>query len=357
MNPPPRKNDARTHRARQILDVIGRAYPGAWAQANHFRALRGRDGLPEWPEWCYLPLHATYAIVSGGGNNRVPMTQTHHVGIVGAMIAWRIGQQIIRYDPALYHPMIETPITGDLPTSLLYRLPAWCIYVETPDLSWGAHPLHGYWAHLDWDQSGPPELRLLLDTARSPDEALDPIHGLVPMPILLGTGTVADAVERLFRSAERQMLAHGQPLAMGAASAETSAGVATMLAPLLSLTLYLCSEAPDWGGAPPSNPTPKRTRRDGLRLFPADKPTTWDIGVRLGAALRQAYHAAETGQHEPDPNTGRARPRAHVRRAHWHTFLAGAARSERRLKWLPPIPVNLADDDPGTLPAVVRKAD
>ncbi|KAB2839872.1 MAG: hypothetical protein F9K47_14970 [Burkholderiales bacterium] len=80
-------------------------------------------------------------------------------------------------------------------------------------------------------------------------------------------------------------------------------------------------------------------------------------GVRLGAALRQAYHATETGQQALDPNTGRARPRAHVRRAHWHTFLAGAARSERRLKWLPPIPVNLAGDDPGALPAVVRKVD
>jgi len=79
----------------------------------------------------------------------------------------------------------------------------------------------------------------------------------------------------------------------------------------------------------------------------------WDVGTRLGAALRMAYQAAETGQGDPDPDTGRARPRAHIRRAHWHTFLAGAERSERRVKWLPPIPVNL--EDVGTLPATVRK--
>jgi len=47
------------------------------------------------------------------------------------------------------------------------------------------------------------------------------------------------------------------------------------------------------------------------------------------------------------------RPRAHIRRAHWHTYLVGAGRSERRLKWLPPIPVNV--DDPESLPAVIRQ--
>lgn len=52
--------------------------------------------------------------------------------------------------------------------------------------------------------------------------------------------------------------------------------------------------------------------------------------------------------------SGRARPRPHIRRAHWHTFLAGADRMERRLKWLPPIPVNVADVS--DLPATIRRA-
>jgi DNA-binding transcriptional regulator YiaG len=62
-------------------------------------------------------------------------------------------------------------------------------------------------------------------------------------------------------------------------------------------------------------------RRAGWRLFPADGIRTWDVGVRLGAALRKAYAADQTGQ----PQGDRAGVRGHVRRAHWHTYLSGAA--------------------------------
>ncbi|MFG5410339.1 hypothetical protein ABXN37_22405, partial [Piscinibacter sakaiensis] len=118
----------RTHRARMILDAVGRAYPTAWTAGDHFRSQRG-PGF-DWPDWCYLPLAGAYAVVSGGGDNRVPLLSSHHVGILGAMMAWRMGQQIMRFDPALYRPLAETPISGDLPTALLYRLPVWCVYIE-----------------------------------------------------------------------------------------------------------------------------------------------------------------------------------------------------------------------------------
>lgn len=132
------------------------------------------------------------------------------------------------------------------------------------------------------------------------------------------------------------------------------------VAPLVSLLLYLCAD-PDITrrGTPatPSNPQPVRTRRDGWRLFPADGPAEWDVGVRLGAALRAAnersHSGGETGRHV----------RAHVRRAHWHTMISGprlredkseipAAQRKRDLRWLPPIPVNVDDYD--AMPAVVR---
>jgi hypothetical protein len=340
----------RVHRARAILDVVARAYPGAWAAMDQFRGARGRDGIPRWPEWCYVPLHAAYAVVSGGGSNRVSVERSHHVGIVGAMAAWRMGMQVIRYDPAVYAPLVATPINGDLPAALLYRLPAWGLYVETPDLTMWGRALHGFFVHLDWSDGAADELRLVLDLAESPEVALDAGLGLVPMPIILGSGTVADSVARVVESGRRQMQAAGYAGLDPVLSDVQS--IARELAPLLSLVLYLCSEAPDWEGAGPANPQPVRIRRGGWRLFPAQGLEVWEVGTRLGAGLRAAYHAAETGRGEHDPETGRARPRAHVRRAHWHTFLAGAGRAERRLRWLPPIPVNLEAVD--GLPTTIR---
>src|SRR3546814_10697965 len=109
--------------------------------------------------------------------------------------------------------------------------------------------------------------------------------------------------------------------------------------------------------AAPSNPEPVRTRRNGWRLLPADGTAEWDVGVRLGAALRAASERSDSGD-----VTGR-QVRAHVRRAHWHTMISGprlrddktvipAAQGKRDLRWLPPIPVNVDDYD--AMPSVVR---
>ena len=325
-------------RPRQHLISAGKLYPGAWKAYDTFRADRGVD-LPDWPDWCYAPLAVAFAIVSGGGSNRVPVHQIGDVARLGTMAAWRVTQGIYRYDPALYGALVDTPIGGDLPAEVLYRLPEWCVYIETPGMSWMDAPLHGFWAHLEWDAgTGRTELRLLLDGEAD----------LTPIPIHIGQWTLSEAVARALDVSRVHAAGIGIPV-----PGESRATLTDTAEPLISLLLYLCADDAEIGDGSrrPANPAPKRTKQ-GLRMFPADNPTTWDVGVRIGAALRRAFHATETGQSEIDPETGRTRPRAHMRRAHWHTFLAGTGRSVRRLRWLPPIPVNV--DDLEDLPVVVR---
>jgi len=76
-------------------------------------------------------------------------------------------------------------------------------------------------------------------------------------------------------------------------------------------------------------------------MFPAERLTTWDVGIRIGAALRRA-HEHDNAEHGSSAN--HAGPRPHVRRAHWHTFLTGPRiEPKRALRWLPPIAVNVED--------------
>jgi hypothetical protein len=219
-----------------------------------------------------------------------------------------------------------------LPCELLHRLPAWCVYIEL-DAPHCRDGLHGVFAHLEYDPNdGREELRLLLDT----DAAL------VPIPLHLGPWDLREALARMGREAQRRAPDLAQP---------TPAALATHaehLAPLLSLLLYLCSDEADYPRPPP--PTPKRTKR-GPRLFPPDRPATWDVGVRLGAALRQAHRARDP---EPEASGTGPRPRPHIRRAHWHTYWKGPREGARtaHVQWLPPIPVNLDDDI--ALPAVIH---
>ncbi|MBL8474403.1 MAG: hypothetical protein JNM98_21625 [Rhodocyclaceae bacterium] len=138
-------------RPREHLATAGRLYPHAWKRADEFRAVRGRHGLPDWPEWCFLPLAGWYAIVSGGGENRVPVERITHVARLSALGAWRATQGVYRFDPDVYAAVVDTPISGDIPADVLHRMPEWCVYVETPGMTARGALLHGFWAHLEAD--------------------------------------------------------------------------------------------------------------------------------------------------------------------------------------------------------------
>ncbi|AMP37463.1 hypothetical protein LBM2029_07880 [Ralstonia solanacearum] len=343
------------------LITASKMYPGAWRQVDNIRAGRGRS-YPDWPEWCYLPLTAAAAIVADDAGIDVLQLPALYPALIpdvarlGCLATWRVTQGIYRFDPALYPALIDTPLDGNIPCDVLYRLPEWCVYIETPGLTAFGQPLLGAFAHLEHDHaSGRPELRLLLDQ----EEAFS------PLPLHLGAWSIVESLQRAAHEARHQSVKHAvsrSAFAMLDGREEELQGLAAELAPLLSLLLYLCAE-PEEIGTPehrPANPKPKRTKQ-GLRLFAPDKITQWDVGVRIGAALRRAYHATETAHGQGDGNGGRPRP--HIRRAHWHGFRSGPKRRDdgseiptavRRfdLRWLPPIPVNI--DDPDNMPAVIH---
>ncbi|WP_028008657.1 AcrVA2 family anti-CRISPR protein [Solimonas flava] len=350
----------RTHRARRLLESAGSFYPQAWQQFDAFRRDRGAAADFDWPDWCYMPIAAGYAIASGGG--RLSLDRASHPAIITALATWRMTQGIYRYDATLRDEVLRTPLDGDLPTAHLYRLPEWCVYIETdPETTrWSERPLHGFFVHLEYDiaRNGMPELRLLLDCADDPRQPFAD-DSLVPIPLIITAPDLQTAIGMTVASGSRQAAQLG--IQLGAAADDVATQTAPTIAPLVSLLLYLCAD-PDITrrGTPavPSNPQPVRTRRDGWRLFPADGPAEWDVGVRLGAALRAAAARGSAGGDE----TGR-QVRAHVRRAHWHTILSGprlrddkteipAAQRRRDLRWLPPTPVNV--DDYNAMPAVVR---
>jgi hypothetical protein len=226
----------------------------------------------------------------------------------------------------------------------LHQIPEWCVYIETPArrLSSTGEPIDGFFAHLDYVNKGEHHLRLGLDIAGSALKIIPlTLRGSLPEAL-----ADMEADYRAYRekyspiNEETDRIAH--EMQYGAAD----------LAPLISLVLYLCSTNAemcqrDTGRLRPSKPTLTKTK-DGMRMFPAEKPAAWDVGFRLGAAIR---HAREQEQRKPGDGT-HASPRAHIRRAHWHSFWTGpkakvgmlAPDRKLVLKWLPPMAVNVEDE-------------
>lgn len=335
-----------THRARdRLLGVTQWAKPIFDAAA----ALRAQH-QDEWPHWCYLPLPlwqlAHQALPCG-------LPNPDDDALVAAMGIWRMTQGIYRIDPVVCDALLDTPPNGDIPADVLLRLPQWCVYVETPPerMRWGGAGVHGFWAWLDCTRKGRANLNTLLD---GPAETL-------PLCLPLGAGSLDDAMQFLLHLAQKRA-------AQGYMSQDLAAlfqhyalmmqPIRDTLAQLLPLLLYICTT--DSMQQRPSNPLPQKTKR-GMQIFPASQPRVWDVGVRMGAALRAAYAAEGAGT--SGGGIGHASPRGHVRRAHWHGFRSGprltadgqAIPAEKRpfeLRWMPPIAVNLPDIE--ALPATIH---
>jgi hypothetical protein len=81
----------------------------------------------------------------------LPIETLGDVGAVGALAAWRVTKGIYRFDPDVYQEIIDTPVTGDIPHEILFELPEWCVYIETPGMmAEQEQKVVGFFAHLEY---------------------------------------------------------------------------------------------------------------------------------------------------------------------------------------------------------------
>ncbi len=329
---------------RQQIRWITKRYPNAWIKADSLR-----KNHHDWPKWCFLPMDHWWNIARQyWPDQKATVENVPDVGRLAALGAWRITQGIYRFDPDLYAALIDTPLAGELPDELLYRLPEWCVYLETPGLTFAERPLIGVYAHVDPGRSDrPPELRLVLDSETD--------MMLFPIPIVLGQGSLINALQAIIDMA-RKNLDKGHPIkpdSVDQMEAEIE-NDARDLGRILSLILYLCADDADyscrkwWEYHRPG-------KNDCRMLLPREHIEIHPVGERIGATLRKAQQdiSPDLPPLNADPNDHR-RPRPHIRRAHWHGYWTGPKDGEQKfvLKWIAPVLVNATTDE---LPTVVHR--
>lgn len=327
-----------------VIREIMQRWPNAWRQADVFREARGADGIPNWPDWCYLPIHAGVAIATQGRPN--PEIQLSvWPALISGIASWRVTQGVYRFDPDLFRMLIEQPMEGVIPCATLYRLPEWAVYIETPGMKFplGNRNLVGVLAYLDWDENRQAinELRFVLFSG-------DGYRSL--MSILLGDWTIEEAIQHIYDEALKNSGEFGRQMA--------AVPVEQVLPPdyftrLVNLTLYLCAENADMLVRP--HPS---TRVSAIgKLQPPKEPKSWDVGIRIGSAIRKYENEKIQGTTPRDDSTSHNSPRPHVRRAHWHSFWTGPKDLKDRklaIRWLPPIPVNVQQEN-GENPVVLHR--
>ena len=311
--------------------------------ADEQRSQRRRHD-PAWPEWCFLPFSKLCDILAP--EDYLARDQMSNVGSLGGLMAWRVTQGVYRFDPTVFDELWNMPLEGGIPYEVLYHLPEWCVYVSTDQRPWLDRLLHGFFAYLDFDDTaGQPQIRFLLDVGESrPYEAI---------PVDLIESTLAEAVASTGGRYLAKLASRTEGIQEWADEVSTFAALdlheyAHSVTPLMNLVLYLCSinaEFRDRSGLreKPRQPPMTRTRK-GLRMFPPGQPTTWEVGWRLGAALRGALDGARI----ECKNGSHASPRPHIRRAHWHSYWTGPKAANMRsiqIRWIPPVGVKTGNTE------------
>ncbi len=293
--------------ANGCIGMVESQFPGIFSALDNVRAYTIGDIF--WPEWCYLPMGAVAAYLDKyGGENEIIYSDQYsnenaefltYLPLVTPLLAWRQTKGIYRIDPELLQSLKETPI-NKLPVGVLYQMPEWALLLELEGII--------LFTSLEYDvKLNQPELRFLFITET----------GFAPFVIHLTQETLEEAIDASFKQAKQKAIENKNLFKerdlKEFLDANVNSKAQEFITPFVSVLLYICSQKADIVN--PDNPTSRPSRK----TKPSDNPNprVWEVGYRIGTALKQARlnEAAQQG------NRGaHQRPRAHIRRAHWHSF-------------------------------------
>lgn len=80
---------------------------GVWRLVDHMREGKG-NGLPDWPDWCYMPIAGGAAVSSTFGPQAL-CDNLLSPAVITAAAAWRVSKGVYRYDADLYNLALNAP--------------------------------------------------------------------------------------------------------------------------------------------------------------------------------------------------------------------------------------------------------
>lgn len=242
--------------------------------------------------------------------------------ILSALYTWRRAPIVWLYDTDAAQCIAETEMKGPIPIGNLYRLPAPCVYVGLM----GAFDIRGFYAMLDIVGGDVPDALLVVFDFYPALAPVNVFDGLGPLALHLPSNRQSVNVKGLI-SAQKH-IRHDLDVA----------GQLTHM--VFNLLMFLACGPDDCEERPARKVAKGRARR-------SDAPVpVWDVGTRLGSALRTAWAVYQDGRADRDMTRAlapRQRPRPHIRRAHWHTYWRGPRDGAREsyLRWIPPTGINV----------------
>lgn len=325
-----------------MLKKISEQYPKAWDQMEMFHSENGSPQLGSWPDWCYAPMSAALAVASEGYDlNKLPidirMAMISLAQAIFAIAPWRLSKEVYVIDEDLKDLLFEQDGELDVPDEVLLQLPYPCFYVELPNTYYRADKIHGFFVTLEYDvNNGDKELKPVFLT----DDG-----NIFSYSIHIGAKTIEESVDMLDKQALENTNGDKELKRLALRAMQDSAETKIFLKQILQVILYILAQNAE---ITPSSEQSFITKRGKTVKDKYSEIRKWDVGIRVGAAIRQ-QKAKEQSRKKEYKESEHQSPRPHMRRGHWHHFWTGpkAQPEERKLilKWLSPMAIAANPED------------
>ena len=260
------------------IRAMNRKYPNIWTELRKVyedpsKMIRQNSGgielLQSVPDWCIMPTFFPFLVMTDKYGELFYMTHMNELMTLGSTYIWRCSKGVYRFAPEIYQALISQPLTGDLPMECLHHLPEWAVYIETPGLCYGRHPMDGFIAHLDYNLfSRGVDLQFAIFR-----KGIDQPK-MIALP--LGEGTLVDAMDRVDQVDEMFAGSLSNVRYVGSRDEYRETFSA-----MIQLLLYICSDEPDM----PEIEQPQKRKRLSRGVRIPEEPRVWDVGVTATVSL------------------------------------------------------------------------
>lgn len=319
-----------------ILKNVSKKYPDAWSYMEHVHQSNGQDGYPSWPNWCYAPMAAALAIATQQNKSLFGQLQAvSDAQQIDALAPWRISKEVFIIDESLEQMLFQQADDAAVPAEILMQIPYPCFYVQFHHFDFQNRTISGAFVHLEYDvKNDSSELRILFAF---------PDGSTLGFPIHINAGnlensehvTVQEAIDTIGTESPLNAL-------RGMMQTENNA-IKIALGKVLQVVLYLCAQNAEISPNKEQSTVHKRGKKIRDSYAEIRK---WDVGVRIGAAVKASSQPAS----QSSAHSAHASPRPHMRRGHWHNFWTGSRSKpdERKLvlKWVAPTFIGDRDETP-----------
>lgn len=336
-------------------------FPGVWDTIEQFRRGNGVMGQISWEAWCYVPMAFSLAVARDaagvvGDPRHMPIDQMRGVASAAASFSalapWRQSKEVYVMDEGMQELLFDQAGDLSLSADILLRLPYPCFYIQfSPAVDYAGDLYHGVFVFLNDDFFDGRRQLYLLYLQQDGETSM-----LVPVP--LEAKTISESMDIVERDAVRK-ISEGQDAMAQELRAESAhtAQQFDLLRRTMQLILYICAQNAE---ITPSPEQASRTKRSstGVIVDRYAEIRKWDVGIRVGNAVRNYRRQQETTPVD-DPVRTHASPRPHMRRGHWHHFWTGPKNkpAERKLilQWVAPTFVTASSKN--DTPVVLHRVD